>query len=321
MKKKQEFDPSLFLKSCGISGTESFKQVLLSHSNGLFELFKKMHPIPGNADEEEIGTVFIDFINYVTIDSQMSYSLLGMVIHLYLTIWSGGRVFATCNSYWSLFHTARIPTLTEFTGKIQFLYYLLLWIPYPTINQFISYYGTIITGSSLWMTFFLIRTDFVHVLNWGNKDGYYSWNAVYIPVIYFAIFTFSYARQISLSCWIWATDRDYYFTDGEYIKSSRILNIIKLINLWTWKIVYMFMPLLSVWMFWLTRPSILVESDLIFWPSTISLMIYSSIITAVFTGWLTFLTFQIQFIIWEKEWKSGIVVMNYGSDINIGVIY
>jgi hypothetical protein len=36
---------------------------------------------------------------------------------------------------------------------------------------------------------------------------------------------------------------------------------------------------------------------------------------------LTFLTFQIQFIIWEKEWKTGIVVMNYGSDVSVGVIY
>jgi hypothetical protein len=94
-------DPEfLILKNYDILGGEKFKKVLFIHHKGIYQLFEKLWPIPASATEIEIKQVFAEFINDISIDYNLKYSIIGYLMHMYLTYWAWHRVPPSSLYFW-----------------------------------------------------------------------------------------------------------------------------------------------------------------------------------------------------------------------------
>ena len=81
------FDFEAFL-SANLIGPLLFQETVHSHGKALFKVFSKQNPIPQNSDNDEIGFVFLNWLNWVLVDYRRSYSYWGYSLHIYYTWYS-----------------------------------------------------------------------------------------------------------------------------------------------------------------------------------------------------------------------------------------
>lgn len=223
--------------------------------------------------------------------------------------------------------TSRPWTLVDVTGYIQACFYLLLWMPEKSLNQFVLYYGSTIYSGSLFMTFFLVDSSGSWMLGTGNAN-YKTWNAVYTPIFHWWVFAWIYRKQIGLATWIGSIQRKEDLSSPKppppQPMLSNLLKFIRNFSRISYNPAFVLFPLTSFLIYWFFRSSIpltLVEGDVLYWPGTWTLLTYSAIISTVSALWLSFLTFQIQFTLWDRDWENGICVLFYDNDLSIGIVY
>ncbi|KAJ3304025.1 hypothetical protein HDV03_003139 [Kappamyces sp. JEL0829] len=311
-----------------IVGCEEFRQVLLNHHPALFKLFATLVPISSSADELEIRRVFTDWINFITLDQRISYTFVGFFVHAYCTWWACSRVHllpvVTLGFAGSAAAQARPWTLVDVTGCYQALYYLCLWIPNRTLNQHLWYYGSQFMTFFLWTAWFLVDGQTQWLLD-QTQPTYGRWNAVYTPLLYWLVFSVLFSRSIGLAAIVIDAEREQA-ADRTVTRSlgGTTRDLLQTLNV---KYAGLFMyacPMLCVLYYWTYRPAVGFReygTDLVEWPSYLYLVFVCITVNVLAWVWRTFLTFQIQFVVWDSDWSSGIVVLLHEKELNVGIVY
>lgn len=310
---------------------------------------------------EEKMELFKDYLFYSVSDLRISNSLAGWLFHLYYSYWALSRIAFFQSLYylpWTLLDgqdrfawlRTRPWTLVDVTGVLGAIYYVgFAFLPrFGKWKQLISYYGTIAYGNSLFMTWFLVSGNrwFLglnpsHVKNQA-KDLYSSWSAVYTPLLHFMLFSFLFQTQIRLSCWILSQERQELFplssdrhnersrTDSKPGLSAwheKVFFWMDIAYRLLWRPCFFLSPLTSFFIYYtFARPLQVADAllvDCTGWPYSTLLTLLLSVAIASFSGlWLTFLTFQIQYVFWhDEECTKGLCIFHFEKELSFGCIY
>jgi hypothetical protein len=271
---------------------QGFERQLYIHRKGFYNLFKKL-----SQNEYE----FSNFMDATVVQMKQSYSIIEVLIHVYVTIWSFQKVI-----YCSEFEFPckyRPWTLADSSQWIQFMYYFLCWIPIPKLQQYTYYYGSLMMNGTLFLTYFLTK-EYQGILS-GGING--SFSALIVPAIYYVIFLFTCAR-VRLSSWIIISQRQ-----------RPIQSRLQLVHQYLWKPFYFLIHMSNLILYNLFTNHYDLSNDK--HPNWILLFILNLIICSISYTWINFLTFQIQFVVWEEYWHRGVVLMKFGPEVTIGVLY
>jgi hypothetical protein len=317
-KKQKDFDPKhLFYTTKEQESLSGYHSILFKHRFGLFNLFQKAFPDSKDDPEPIQKQMLKDFINQIGYDLHYHYTLLGYIIHIYYIYWSLSRVLY-CFGEWSLYCDARPWTLVDASGWIQCLFYIGTFMPSSTIQQFTYYYIFYCINGALIFTFFMIDSDYKWILSGGKE--YSTWNAVYTPILYYIVFVLMFSTRMALSCWVMSEFRRYELSDTRISGHSQYIHSL---NQWTWITVYFLLHFTSFLLYWAYRyyKDIHQVTDLISWPGKFTMLLFAAMMGMISSAWVSFMTFQHRFIVWDEYWKSGLVLFEFQGEISFGVIY
>ncbi|KAI8892689.1 hypothetical protein BC833DRAFT_610910 [Globomyces pollinis-pini] len=300
-----------------------FDTLVFKHRHKLYALFKHWVKDTQEASAEELKE-FNEFLDIVTIDMKMSYSIFGLIFHGYLIYWSWKRVLYCPTGEWVC--PTRPWTLVDQTGWIQALFYTILAIPIPKLQIFTFYHGSLIMQGCHFMTWWLVDSNTIWSLH--GQTGFSTWNAIWIPLIYWNLFSFVMRQYFGLSHWMYNNNLEEL---KEELKESKVGKTEKTgLQIWILYIYtkllqfeFLFIPILGTQLYWYFHTTVL-DSPLMDVTSKPSYIFYIfTLIVSWFVNsfWYDFLTFQYQLIIWDEFWYEGLVVMSYDKEITVGFMY
>lgn len=300
------FDPKVYI----IDGENEefadygFKKQIFLHRYGLFELFKKLNPTYDASDEHYL---FVEFINKSVISMNHTYTIIGYIIHFYFVYWSWSRIlYCPVINKWTIQCEYRPWTLVDASGYIQALYYTLSFISQPNFQQIIHYHGTLIMNGTLFLTWCLVDWNYSWILS-GSKT-YSTWNAVYIPIVYYMFFIYNLSR-IGMASWIQSNHRN-----------TELKSTIHKIVQKTWRATYLLLHATVLLLFWSVKihyPGMDDFAD----PSYIFLGFLIFIISSVSFVMISFLTYQYDLVVWDQYWTRGLAIMCFADEVTVGMIY
>jgi hypothetical protein len=268
---------------------DDFGQQIYLHRHGFYALYKHYVREPTDYD-------FFRFLDSTALRMKQSYSKIGYMIHGYLIYWSWSRIFCfhgVCPE-WTLVYT---------TGWIQAIYYTLTFQPNVLLQQWAYYYGSLIMNGALFLSLTLSKSNNQWILQ-GEMHGTFA--SLWKPIVFYILFLMTCSR-VRLASWILGCyrERESQSVGHRFFKLS-------------WKLMFFLFPLVGYFAYRMGPHK--QYQDITVYPNSF-LLLLDLLISFASYAWINFLTFQIEFIVWEKYWERGLVLMKFGSDVTIGVLY
>jgi hypothetical protein len=147
-------------------------------------------------------------------------------------------------------------------------------------------------------------------------------NALWIPLIQWALFIFARRHYFGLVHWEYETALDE--DDKKENKESAMMGSLLLFpNLrrycyFFWIYTLPMLPVL-IWHAFL-RPHYS-PTDLNVWPGALWVLLLSIFSTGLFKIFLSMMNFQYCMIVWMQPWKSGVAFMTFNKENQFGLIY
>jgi hypothetical protein len=310
-------DPGIFIcPKEQVDALPQFSKQIYTHRFGIYSLFKKAYPDQNKEDPLVQQELFNEFLDRITYEIKLSYSFIGHIIHLYYIYWSFGRALNCSFDGNSLYCDLNIWGLVDSLNWMQFTYYFLSYLKSFRIQQFIYYYGSLAMNGSLFFTFWMVPSSHKWVLN-GKTVG--TFNAVYTPWFYYLIFMFLFSNKIALCCWLQSSFRKYTNEDAE---TFGVFGVIHGLVQWLWKPTYFLLPFTSLLLCWAMRDfdHFDLPKDIVHFPGKITLLFFGGLIMMLSSFWVSFMTFQHRFVVWDDYWKTGLILFEFEDEFSLGII-
>jgi hypothetical protein len=245
---------------------------------------------------------------------------------------------------------ARPPTLVDVVGWAQVAYYWSLLAAHyasPSAEAAITLWASPLLNGGLCAAWWF--ADASYPLWWldggGGERGAGRWRALYLPLIYFWAFCALRCNWMGLVFWaheeanIEAAEEPeepaaQAGTDGEKVPppprpsspEGRTRRRLAELTRWCYRAFTWLsgLTLLLLWQRYLRPdglPPELLDLPAARDPHVLVAGGLALCVMLAFGLWLSFLSFQYQFIAWTRPWREGLVVEHYEAELRIGLIY
>jgi hypothetical protein len=180
---------------------------------------------------------------------------------------------------------------------------------------------------SLWATFWLVDPMAKWNLGSSGLPIYSSWNAVYIPLLYWFLFSASFSMQAGIAAFLGSNDctdllyRNQLFASPKIV--DRLMGYVRVVNQATHRPALFLSSFGIYWFYSIGKPIVPMlyyGNDVIYPPSMFSFLAICSFTFCISITWSSYLTFQYQFIVWDEEGDSGLIILNRDKHYSIAVI-
>lgn len=300
----------------------AYRRRIFRNRTPLFKVFQELIPFPEcKITELEYKQTFTDFVFAIVCDYQISYGLIMSIFHTYLIYWSATRFWYSpeLGTLWTFNGTStRVPSLVDFCGIVQFWIYTITfaarvwrkWID----ESYLLFYSTFLMNANLLVAFWCVYSSDKFLLS-GSKF-YGTWNAVYIPIIYWWIYLFSIRNRLSIAGFEVLKDVFGGPLERDGLRIERAKRLVH--RIWV-----AFTPLyiLAVYRYFIISSRVFMFEVLQAKPQGIFLIAFICICSSLpMSIWYSYLMFQIKIIHWKAD-DEAIIILNFEEETKIGLVH